>query len=108
MASVVQARGALTSAQPQTSEPLPPFERWSMAAPRYIQFLVDLHHVHAALEATIAAAPKIAATKHYGAASIIDELGVYDEHLAVQGLIFDVCSGVQIHVLLVCRLTITA
>ncbi|KAK9804073.1 hypothetical protein WJX73_002655 [Symbiochloris irregularis] len=62
----LEAKGALTSAQPQDSKPLPPFERWSMAATRYIQFLVDLHHVHAALEATIAAAPQIAAAKQYG------------------------------------------
>ena len=60
----MQAKGALQAAQ--GSQPLPPFERWSMAGPRYVQFLVDLLHVHRALEAAVASAPSVAALKHFG------------------------------------------
>ncbi len=63
---MLQAKGALSAAQPQGSKPLPPFERWSMAAHRYVQFLTDLRHIHLALEGAIAAAPAAAALKHYG------------------------------------------
>ena len=37
-----------------------------MAAPRYVQFLVDLQHVHRALEAAILAVPSVATAKQYG------------------------------------------
>ena len=60
-----QAQGALQAGHPQG--PLPPFERWSMAGPRYVQFLADLLHVHVALEGAIAAAPSAAQLKRYGA-----------------------------------------
>ena len=62
---IAQAKGALSAAQ--GSGPLPPFERWSMAGHRYVQFLTDLRHVHSALEAAIAAVPFAAAQKQIGA-----------------------------------------
>lgn len=60
----LQAKGALAAAQP--AGPLPPFERWSMAGPRYVQFLTDLLRVHTALESAIAAAQSAASLKGYG------------------------------------------
>ena len=64
-----QRRGALAIAQPKGAPPLPPFERWSFAEMRYVQWLVDMHSVHYALEAAVADATTVAATEHYSSAS---------------------------------------
>jgi hypothetical protein len=46
-------RSGLSIARPRHAEPLPPFEQWAFAKEHYIQFLADLHRVHAALEAAV-------------------------------------------------------
>ncbi len=61
----MQKEGALQIAHPKGSE-LPPFERWSFKERRYIQWLVDMHSAHYALEAAVADASVVAATEHYG------------------------------------------
>ena len=67
-----QRRGALAIAQPKGAPPLPPFERWSFAEMRYVQWLVDMHSVHYTLEAAVADATTVAATEHYSSASPLD------------------------------------
>ena len=67
--TAAQKRGALAIAQPKGAPPLPPFERWSFAEMRYVQWLVDMHAVHYTLEAAVADATTVAATEHYSSAS---------------------------------------
>ncbi|KAK9906600.1 hypothetical protein WJX75_004761 [Coccomyxa subellipsoidea] len=62
----LERQGALRVAQPRGAEPLPPFHKWSFREMRYIQWLVDMHTVHYALEAALADAVTVAATEHYG------------------------------------------
>ena len=45
---------------------LPPFERWSMTAPRFLQYLANLLHVHMALERATAAALAAGQQQHNG------------------------------------------
>jgi hypothetical protein len=67
----LQRQGALRVAQPRGAEPLPPFHKWSFREMRYIQWLVDMHTVHYALEAALADAVTVAATEHYGALALV-------------------------------------
>ncbi|EFN60042.1 expressed protein [Chlorella variabilis] len=53
---LLQTQGALGVAQPQGSKPLPDFQRWAFALEHYVQYLADMHAVHAALESSIAGA----------------------------------------------------
>ena len=34
---------------------IPPFEKWRITTERYLQYMANLHHVHRALEDTVAA-----------------------------------------------------
>ncbi len=61
-----QKEGALQIARPKGSPPLPPFEQWSFKERRYVQWLVDMHNAHYALEASVADATVVASTEHYG------------------------------------------
>lgn len=49
---------------------LPPFERWSMTAPRYLQYLSNLLHVHSTMEHAIAAALAEGQARFSGASSL--------------------------------------
>lgn len=56
---MLQTQGALGVAQPKGGKPLPSFERWAFAEAHYVQYLGDMHAVHAALEGSIAQAAGI-------------------------------------------------
>ncbi len=57
---------------PKGAPPLPPFEKWSFKERRYIQWLVDMHNAHYALEASVADATVVASTEHYGEQKLRD------------------------------------
>ena len=48
---------------------LPPYERWSMTAPRYLQYLSNLLHVHSALERATSAVLHEGQVRYSGASS---------------------------------------
>ena len=62
----VQAKGLLQEGQVLGNAALPPFEKWSMTAPRYLQYLSNLLHVHTALERAAAAALAEGLASHNG------------------------------------------
>lgn len=64
----MQAKGLLQEGQVLGSAALPPFERWSMTAPRYLQYLSNLLHVHTALEHAVAAAQAEGTVRYSGEA----------------------------------------
>ena len=66
MRGPAQAKGLLREGQVLGNAALPPFERWTMTAPRYLQYLANLLHVHSALERAAAAALAAGQQHHSG------------------------------------------
>ena len=69
--ALVQAKGLLQEGQVLGNAALPSFERWSMTAPRYLQYLANLLHVHTALERATATALTEGLASHSGASLLL-------------------------------------
>ncbi|KAI3429555.1 hypothetical protein D9Q98_005643 [Chlorella vulgaris] len=86
---LLQKQGALGVAQLPGGKPLPDFQRWAFARDHYLQYLSDMHAVHAALEGSIArAAQEVAAPSSVAAGTqqqqrLLQWLGLFG---AEQGL----------------------
>lgn len=63
----MQAKGLLQEGQVLGNAALPSFEKWSMTAPRYLQYLSNLLQVHSALEKAMSAALAEGLASHDGA-----------------------------------------
>ena len=79
--ALLQAKGLLQEGQVLGNAALPSFEKWSMTAPRYLQYLANLLHVHTALERATAAALTEGLASHSGASLLL----FTEHHMAASG-----------------------